>query len=275
MKIIFAKHLGFCTGVRRALEIAKNSLKEDKKPVQFLGEIIHNEKVIAEIREKGGKIIFDPKEAKSGTLVIRAHGAPPLPRLDGVLIRDATCPLVKGAQNVAKELFRAGYKVIIIGEKNHPEVKGILGNAGGGAIVIENEIKAKRIKKFKKLGVLAQTTQSQDNVNKILNILRKKNKELKWENTLCPQVLSRQKELKKILKIADGVLIIGSKTSANTQRLVEIVKKCKKLAWRANSIKELENLSFGDISVLGVVSGTSAPDWEAKKIKKFLMTNNF
>ncbi|MFH1894561.1 MAG: 4-hydroxy-3-methylbut-2-enyl diphosphate reductase [Patescibacteria group bacterium] len=272
MKIIFAKHLGFCTGVRRALETARNSLKNDKKPIWFLGEIIHNEDVMGEIKKKGGKIISNPKEAKSGTLVIRAHGTPPLPRLDGVLIRDATCPLVKRAQNVAKKLLKAGYKVIIIGEKNHPEVKGILGNVRGKAIVIENERQAKRIQKSKKLGILAQTTQGQDSVNKILNIIKKKAKELKWENTLCPQVSFRQKELKEILKTADGILVIGSKTSANTQQLAETAKKYKKV-WRANSIKELKKISFKNISVLGVVSGTSAPDWEVEEIKKFLMIN--
>ena len=255
------------------MEIARNSLKKDEKPVQFLGEIIHNEKVIEEIKKKRGKIIFDPKEIKSGTLVIRAHGAPPLPPLKGVTIRDATCPLVRHAQNIAQKLLKAGYKVIIIGEKNHPEVKGILGNVGGRAIVIENEWQAKRMQKSKKLGVLAQTTQSQDNVNKILDIIKKKTKELKWESTLCPQVSSRQKELKEILKITDGILVVGSKTSANTQRLVEIAKKYKKPVWCTNSSKELKNFSFGDISVLGVVSGTSAPDWEVKEIREFLITN--
>lgn len=260
--------------MRRALEVARNSLKKKNGQVWFLGEIIHNEKVIKEIREKGGKIIFDPKEAKSGTLVIRAHGTRPLPRLDGILIKDATCPLVKRAQDVAKKFLKEGYKVIIIGEKNHPEVKGILGGVKDKAIVIENEQQARDMTKSKKLGVLAQTTQSQDNVNKIIDVLKKKAKNLKWQNTLCPQVSSRQKELKKIMKITDGVLVIGSKTSANTQRLVEIAKKYKKPVWRANTSKELENISFGNISVLGVVSGTSAPDWEVEKMKKILTAKN-
>ena len=262
------------------MEIARNSLEENEKPVQFLGEIIHNEKVIEEIRKKGGKIIFDPRKVKSGTLVIRAHGAPPFPHLNGILIRDATCLLVKRAQSVAKNLFGAGYKVIIIGEKNHPEVKGILGNVGGKALIIENERQAKKIAESlprwqagKKLGVLAQTTQSQNNVNKIINALKNKTKDLRWENTLCPQVSSRQKELKEIMKITDGILVIGSKTSANTQRLVKIAKKHKKTVWRANSTKELKNFSFAGISVLGVVSGTSAPDWEVKEIKKNLIAN--
>jgi (E)-4-hydroxy-3-methyl-but-2-enyl pyrophosphate reductase len=273
MKFVFAKNLGFCTGVRRALETARDSLKNDKKPVWFLGEIIHNENVIEEMKKGGGKTILDPKEAKSGTLIIRAHGTPPLPKLADVKVRDATCLLVKRAQNVAKELKKNGYRVIIIGEKNHPEVKGILGNVGGQAIVVENEKQARKITQSKKIGVLAQTTQSQDNVDKILNVLRKKTRNLKWENTLCPQVAARQKELVKILKKADGVLVIGSKTSANTQQLAKIAKKNDKLVWQANSLWELKKISFKDIPLLGVVSGTSAPDWEVAEIKKFLITN--
>jgi len=272
MKIIFAKHLGFCTGVRKALETARNSLKKDDRPVWFLGEIIHNEDVIGEIKKKGGKIIFDPRKAKSGTLIVRAHGAPPLPPLGNVLIRDATCPLVKRAQNVAKELLAAGYRVMIIGEKNHPEIKGILGNVNMQATVVENEQQAKKLKKVKKLGVLAQTTQSQDNVDKIIDILKNKTEELKWENTLCPQVSARQKELAEIIKKTDGILVIGSKTSANTQRLVEIAKKNKKPVWCVNSTKNLKKINFKNISLLGIVSGTSAPDWEVKEIKNFLIS---
>jgi len=216
MKIIFAQNLGFCTGVRKALETARKSLKKDKKPVWFLGEIIHNEKVIEEIKKKGGKTILDPRKIKSGILVIRAHGTPPLPPLPGVLIKDATCLLVKRAQNIAKELEKDGYSVVVIGEKNHPEVKGILGNISGQAIVVENCQQAKKISKSKNLGVLAQTTQSQNNVDEILKILKEKTKELKWKNTLCPQVAARQKELTEILK-AYGERIVMVENIAITQ----------------------------------------------------------
>jgi 4-hydroxy-3-methylbut-2-enyl diphosphate reductase len=278
MKIIFAKELGFCTGVRSAIGTARNSLQKDKKPVLFLGEIIHNEKITEEIKKKGGKTIFDPKNAKSGTLIIRAHGVAPLPKLKDVLIRDATCPLVKRAQNVAQKFVKEGYKTIIIGEKNHPEVKGILGNAGKKAIVVENKKQAEKISPTNKMGVLAQTTQSQDNVNEILKILKKKAKLLKWENTLCPQVSFRQKELKKILGKADGILVIGSSTSANTKRLVKIAKKKTKSVWCSNSVNDLKKIPLKNILTLGVVSGTSAPDWEVKKIvihlKKYAKKKN-
>jgi len=273
MEIIFAKNVGFCTGVRRALDISRESLGNDKKPVQFLGEIIHNERVINEIKKQGGKIIEKPSDAKSGTLVIRAHGTPPLPELAGVLVRDATCPLVKRAQDAAKSLFGQGLKVIIIGEKNHPEVEGIRGNIGKEGIVIENESEAKKLKNLDKIGVMAQTTQSLEKAEKIIKILRKKSKELKWINTLCPQVLFRQKELATILKKADGILVIGSSTSANTARLAKIAQKKGKAVWRINSADKLKKEEFKNIKTLGVVSGTSAPDWEVEEIRTWLRQN--
>lgn len=272
MRVIFAKNLGFCTGVKKAIKIASDSLKKDPKPVRFLGGIIHNEKIINEIKENGGQIIDCAKNLKDGTLVIRAHGTAPIPELKNVLIRDATCPLVKHAQNVAKKLLKDGYGVIIIGEKNHPEVMGILGNISGQAEVIENPADAEKIHE-KKLGVLAQTTQSQENVDKIIKILENNHNELKWENTLCPQVSARQKELSEIIKKTDGILVIGSHTSANTQRLAEIAQKNNKTAWCANSEAKLKKIDFKNIAVLGVVSGTSAPDWEVIKIVNYL--NNY
>ena len=266
MKIILAKNLGFCFGVKRALGLSEKSLKESKKPVYFLGEVIHNEKITREIKERGGKFISAPKEAKSGTLVIRAHGTPPLPSLKNLLIVDATCPLVKKAQIGAQALLRADYRVIIIGDKKHPEARGILGYVKNKAIVIESEGEAKKLKGLGKIGVVAQTTQDLKKVNKILKILKRKVKELKWLNTLCPQVLFRQKELRQILKKVDGVLIIGSHSSANTSHLAEIAKKSNKLAQWINSPKEIDKKILQDYAVLGVVSGTSTPDWVIEKI---------
>jgi len=273
MKVIFAKHVGFCTGVRRALEIARVSLLEDKKPVQFLGEIIHNERATKNIMEKGGKLISTLNEVRPGTLVVRAHGAPPLPKLKGVKISDATCPLVTRAQAAAKNLFDEKYKVIIIGEKKHPEIKGINGHIGNRAVIIENKSDAKKLKKIEKIGVIAQTTQNLDGVNEIIKILESKTKNLKWINTLCPQVTFRQKELAEIIKKADAVMVIGSKTSANTSRLAEIAQNKGKKVLRINSAAELDKNAFKGISILGVVSGTSAPDWDVSEIKNWLTKN--
>ena len=275
MKIVFAKNIGFCSGVKRAVAIAEKSLKKDPKPVQFLGPLIHNEKVIERLKKLGGKFI-PPSNLesgiKSGTLILRAHGEiVDLKKTEKkIIVRDTTCPLVKNAQLTAQNLFKDGYQVIIIGDKGHPEVKGIKGRTEGQALVLENESQAKSLPKFKKMGVVSQTTQDLNKVNEILKILKNKAKKFKWVNTVCPEVVFRQKELSKISKKADGILVIGSRSSANTRRLAEIVKKVKKPIWWINSLAELKKINFKDISSLGVVSGTSAPDWEIKKIKKWL-----
>ncbi len=275
MKIIFAKHIGFCWGVKRAITIAKKSLKEDPKPIQFLGPLVHNEKVIERLKRLGGKFIpLSRLESgiKSGTLILRAHGEiVDLKKTEKkIIIRDTTCPLVKNAQLTAQNLFKDGYQVIIIGDKGHPEVKGIKGKVEGKTFVIENESQAKSLPKSKKIGVVSQTTQGLNKVNEILKILKNKAKKFKWVNTVCPEVVFRQKELSEISKKADGILVIGSRSSANTRRLAEIVKKVKKPIWWINSLAELKKINFKDISSLGVVSGTSAPDWEIKNIKKWL-----
>jgi 4-hydroxy-3-methylbut-2-enyl diphosphate reductase len=277
MKIIFAKNIGFCFGVKRAIEIAENSFKKELRPIQFLGNLVHNEKVIENLKEKGGKIVSDLDQVKSGTLIIKAHGVSPVLEAKiakSVLVRDATCPLVKKAQLAAQGLFEDGYQVVIIGDRNHQETEGIKGYTKNQAEIVENESQAKKLKIFKKIGVIAQTTQSLDKVNQILKILKNKAKEVKWLNTICPEVLVRQKELSKILKKAGGILVIGSRSSANTKRLVQICRNSKKPVWWINSLKELKKQKFkglgGRTSTLGVISGTSTPDWEVKKIKKWL-----
>jgi len=275
MKIIIAKHVGFCWGVKRAITIAEKSLKKDPKPIQFLGPLVHNEKVIERLKKLGGKFI-PPSNLesgiKSGTLILRAHGEiVDLKKTEKkIIIRDTTCPLVKNAQLKAQNLFEDGYQVIIIGDKGHPEVKGIKGRTEGQALVLENESQAKSLPKFKKMGVVSQTTQDLNKVNEILKILKNKAKKFKWVNTVCPEVVFRQKELSKISKKADGILVIGSRSSANTRRLAEIVKETEKPIWWINSLAKLKKINFKDVSSLGVVSGTSAPDWEIKKIKKWL-----
>lgn len=272
MKIICAKNIGFCSGVRRAISIAEKSIKTDKKPIQFLGSLVHNEKVNEEFEKRGIKFINDLKKAKPGTVIIRAHGILPLAKNINkkITLRDATCPLVKRSQLIAEDLSKNGYQVIIIGDKNHSETEGIKGYTKNTAIIVENEKQIKNLPKFNKIGVIAQTTQSLENVNKILKELKKKTKHIKYINTLCPEVINRQKEIPLILKKVDAILVIGSKDSANTKRLAELAEKNKKTVWMINSAEELTEIDFRRIKKIGVMSGTSTPDWIIKSVIKAL-----
>jgi len=274
MKIIFSKNLGFCSGVIRALSIANQAITKDPKPIQFLGSLVHNELVTDEIKKRGVKFIKDPQQAKEGTIIIQAHGFPFFEDKISkeILIRDATCPLVKRAQIIAEDLYKKNYQVIIIGDKNHPEVKGINSRTGNTSIIVEDTIQAKRLNlpKDKKIGVLSQTTQNRENVKRILDILLKKSKNIEFFDTICPEVEKRQKELNKIFKKCDGILVIGSRTSANTTRLFLLAKEKQKKAFWVNSLEELKKKEIKGVSVLGVVSGTSSPNWEIEKIKRYL-----
>ena len=284
MKIIFAKHIGFCSGVKRAISIAEESFKERRRPIQFLGSLVHNEKVVGEFEKKGVKFVKSFKEVKKGILIIQAHGVPPFSEkvAKKVLIKDATCPLVRKAQLTALSFYKKGYKVIIVGDKNHSEVKGINGYIENSAVIIENESQAEKLNlaEFKKIAVIAQTTQNLNRFNKILKILKKKwlsvvktkrAKGFKGINTICPEVIIRQKELKGILRKSDGILVIGSRSSANTGRLVQAAKKNRKKVIWVNSLEELKKKKMKGISVLGVVSGTSTPNSEVEKIRKYLL----
>ncbi|MFH1510031.1 MAG: 4-hydroxy-3-methylbut-2-enyl diphosphate reductase [Candidatus Nealsonbacteria bacterium] len=272
MKTIISKNIGFCSGVERAILMAEESIKKDKRPIQFLGSIVHNEEVINKFKKLKVKFIKDIKKAKPGTLIIQAHGIPPLKfKLDNkIIIKDATCPLVKRVQLISKKLLEQGYQVIIIGDKKHSETRGIKGYAKNKAIIIENEIEAEKIPDFKKIGVIAQTTQSLENVNLILKVLKKHSKNIKYINTICPEVKIRQKELKTISKKTDGILIMGSKTSANTKRLVNIAKKTKKPFFFVNTYKELNRKKLSKIKILGIASGASTPNWEIKETIQWL-----
>lgn len=272
VKIIFAKNIGFCSGVKRAAAITERTLKEDPSPVQFLGLLVHNEKVIEDFIKKGVKFIKELKEAKSGTLIIQAHGRPPFKQEinSKFTIRDATCPLVKRAQLVAHSFFQKGCQVIILGDENHSEVIGIKGYTENTAVVVKDEKEAQKLPFFEKIGFLSQTTKNEETFERVLEILKKKTKELYWQKTLCPEVKARQDELERILKKCDGILLIGSRLSANTQRLAEKVKKLKKKLFWINSLEELKKQKINGLSDLGVISGTSTPNWEIEKIKLWL-----
>ncbi len=272
MKIITAKNIGFCFGVKKAISIAEKALKEKTKPVQFLGNLVHNENIVAEFLKKG--VIFRKKirEIKPGILIIQAHGFPPLPRNlnNTISIKDATCPLVKKNQILTNSLYKQGYRIIIVGDRRHSEVQGIKARAMNGTTIVKNKKEAARLPNFKKVAIVSQTTQDLNNVNEVLKTLKEKYKKIKYFNTLCPEVQNRQKEAKSIAKKSAAILIIGSKISANTKQLYQISKKSGKPVFWVNSLKELKKKKIGNPATLGLLSGTSADNSEIKKIVKYL-----
>ncbi len=276
MEINLAKSAGFCFGVKRALDIAFKTAKSGRE-VYMLGNIVHNEDVIKETAKAGIKKIAKlAAQGKSKTLLIRAHGAGINTFIKaaslGYKIVDATCPMVKEIHKIAKENEKKGYKIIIIGDKEHDEVRGIIGQLKNKAIIVDNSknIPFEKIKRAQKAAVISQSTQKLEKVSEIVGILKPHIKELKFFNTICRPTRIKQEEIKSLPLKNDIVLIIGSKTSANTRRLFEIAKSLNPRAYWIQSRKEINPTWFKNKRSVGITAGASTPEWITKGVINYI-----
>lgn len=264
MKIHLAKSAGFCFGVRKAITIALETAKT-KKPIFMLGDIVHNEEVVRQIQRAGIKKIGRLGKGKGKTLLIRAHGCS-RKTLDkalksGYTVIDATCPMVKEIHKIARKLENSGYRVVIIGDRLHDEVQGIAGQLKSKAIIIDKleDIPAK-IKMIKQAGVIVQSTQNLDNVLKILDALRKYIPRVQFHNTICNPTRIKQGEVKSMPLENNLMIVIGSKTSANTKRIYEIAKPLNKNSYWINSAKEIKKSWLNNAKSVGITAGASTPE---------------
>ena len=288
MNIKLAKNIGFCFGVKRALSLTLKALRENPgKTIYTLGPLIHNPPVIRDLRQKGVKVISSPAYAGRGIFVIPSHGLAPkvveAARRRGAEILDATCPYVLRSQKIASGLADDGYHVVIVGEKLHPEIKGIIGRVGRAGTVVNRAVNLRSLPYRKKIGVIAQTTESLSRFRDIVAVLVGKTSELKVCNTLCVHTLDRQKEAVELAGKVCAMIVVGGRNSANTRRLYELCRK-KVPAFHIESAGELGRgtrvlrvlrkvLNRGDRgcgphqrSGVGVVSGTSTPDVSIREL---------
>ncbi|MGD2278699.1 MAG: 4-hydroxy-3-methylbut-2-enyl diphosphate reductase [Candidatus Omnitrophota bacterium] len=270
MEINIAKSSGFCFGVRRAINISK-ALAGGKKPVCVLGDIVHNSFVVRELAEKGIRKIGRLVPKKNSILIIRAHGAPKKiferAKRSGYKIIDATCPKVKDIYKIARRLERTN-KIIIIGDQNHDEVKGIAGQLKKKPIIIESprKIPAEKLKRVKKAAVITQSTQTIENINAIMERLERIMPRVKLHNTTCRTTVIKQQEIKSLPEKNDVVLIVGSPTSANTKRLYQIAKRINKKTHWIESAEGLKKSWFKRVKKVGIMAGASTPDEVVKEI---------
>ncbi len=277
MQIKIAEHCGFCFGVRRAIDIAERLLSQSNGAVYSWGEIIHNPKVVERFSKKGMKVITDLKAAEQGTILISSHGTSP-EALEAIhkknlKIVDATCPFVKSAQMIAKRLKEEGFDIFIVGDRLHPEVRGILGFAGKRGYVIENDkLDGMPKKRFSKIGILAQTTQAKENFLKIATRILEKGlfKEGRLFNTICNDTKERQESAKELLNSCDLLIVVGGRNSANTKRLWEICRVSGKESYRIESAEEIKDSWLKDKKRVGIVSGASTPDESIREVVKKL-----
>ncbi|MGI6574455.1 MAG: bifunctional 4-hydroxy-3-methylbut-2-enyl diphosphate reductase/30S ribosomal protein S1 [bacterium] len=277
LDIKIAKHSGFCAGVRQALNKALAAAQDYNEPVYTWGPLVHNNRVINDLEQKGIKAITSLDKIEPGVLVIRAHGAPPAvfeqALEQGFSVIDATCPSVKRCQLQAKTLIEEGKNVVVVGKRGHPEIIGICGWAENKVIVVENAAEAKALKFTVPVGVLAQTTQNEKKFAEIVDVLRNKAPAIEVYSTICGATSSRQEAAIELANEVDLMIVIGSAHSANTKQLAQICRETGVTVCRIESASQFNREWLQNKSKVGVIAGASTPDVTIEEVIR-VMTEN-
>ena len=267
MEIILAENCGFCFGVEKAIEKVEKVLEEHKgSKIYSVGPIIHNPQVVSKLEEKGLKIVDGVEDIDEGILVIRSHGLPPVEIEKAVNknleIVDATCPFVKNAQNICCLLKKEKYKIVIIGEKEHPEVKSLVGFAGENTVVVKAEENIEELPKSGKVGFLSQTTQPLKSVVAVIeNLNWSKYSEVRVFDTICDATSKRQESALKIAKAVNLMIVIGGYNSSNTKKLAQICLDSGVETVHIEDKKDIKNEWFKGKKKIGITAGASTPRW--------------
>lgn len=268
MKILIAKEVGFCFGVKRAMKMTEHVVSQgcgEGEKVYTLGPLIHNPHVINRLQEKGGAVADEVSDIDHGTVVVRTHGVAPQQmeelkqRVHRVM--DATCPYVTKSQSYASQLQKEGYHVLIVGDQHHPEIKGVIGFVKGNYTVIKTVEEAEQLKFCPKLGVIAQTTFNVGKFNEILSRLSDKANEIRIFNTICDDTFVRQRSAADLAGQSDVMVIVGGRNSANTNKLVEICTSIQKRTYHIEEVQEIRRIDFDEVQSVGITTGASTPDW--------------
>lgn len=279
MEVTVANPTGFCFGVRRAIDALENVLDSASgKVVVSIGMPIHNPQEVDRLRSRGLLVVDSVKDVPDGArVVIRAHGEPRCVYDElserGIEITDATCTFVKRAQEEAYSLSKDGYSVILLGNKDHPEVRSIVGHADAHITVVASPEEAKSLPCMSKIGLISQTTQQEEKLAQLAGLLVPKAGKLLVSNTICRATVERQEAVRKLAKNVDGVIIVGGRSSANTEKLYEIAKSGGENgepvpALLVESADELDRGWLQGKDSIGVAAGASTPKWLIETIYK-------
>ena len=276
MEVTLAKSAGFCFGVKRAVDMVYEEAGKGEKVYTF-GPIIHNEEVVSDLKSKGVEVINTIEELcqiKNATVIIRSHGVAKsvydMLERQQVRIVDATCPFVKKIHNIVKEHTEQGEDIVIIGNAKHPEVEGIKGWGKDNVIVIENEEDAEKYvpNEGKKVCIVSQTTFNYKKFQDLVEIISKKMYDIIALNTICNATEVRQTEAMKLAKVSDAMIVIGGKSSSNTQKLYEICKRECKNTYYIQTLVNLDLDAFQSFRSVGITAGASTPNNIIKEVQK-------
>ena len=279
MEILLAEHAGFCFGVKRAVEGVYNLIEQGKK-IYTYGPIIHNEEVVKDLESKGVSVIEGENELKAHAneiVIIRAHGIPKriYELMDDLNIEciDLTCPFVKRIHTIVEDKSKEGYRIVVIGNPNHPEVVGIMGWSEGNAIAIETVSEAENleINREEKVCIVSQTTFNRKKFKELVEIVENKVYNVNVVDTICNATKERQESAGEIASKVDVMLVVGGRSSSNTQKLYDIcVKECPNTYY----IQTKDDLKKIDLpmtaSLIGITAGASTPNKIIEEVQDYV-----
>jgi 4-hydroxy-3-methylbut-2-enyl diphosphate reductase len=264
LSVRISESAGFCPGVERALRLTLDAIDDAPQPIRTLGPLIHNPSVIADLDKKGIGVINEQAHAvDGGTIILRSHGVlkgvKEKLEASGVAVVDATCPFVTSAQDKAARLSEDGYLVIILGDRDHPEVLALRSYGGEGSLVVESPEDLPLKLPGRRIGVVVQTTQSQQRLSQLVAHLAGHARELLVHNTICNATEQRQAAALAMASEVEAVVVVGGKESGNTRRLAELCRSRQARTYHVESADELDPAWFHDIGTVGVTAGASTP----------------
>jgi (E)-4-hydroxy-3-methyl-but-2-enyl pyrophosphate reductase len=282
MKILIAKSAGFCMGVRRAVEMVMDAPGEYRSPIYTYGPLIHNAQVLELLEEKGIFALDQIPDTGEGTVLIRAHGVPPDARHRlqeaGFQVIDATCPRVIKVQTIIRKHTQKQHAAIIIGDRDHPEVIGLLGYAGDRGCVAGTMEELQALPAFDQAIIVAQTTQNTQFFEEVKRWAAENHPHYRIYDTICDSTERRQAEVNRLAKEVDTVVVVGGRNSGNTQRLAEIARASGKPTYHIETEADLEGLDIGELNAarfIGITAGASTPNWVIKRVYRSLEALRF
>ena len=265
MKVVLADTAGFCIGVKRALEMVLKAINENQSKIYTYGPLIHNPQVLELLRERGISILDPGEEVPPGLVVIRAHGIPPQERRlleqGGGQIIDATCPRVAKVQVIIRRWAAKGCATLIVGDADHPEVRGLMGYTEGRGYVVSTSQDVADLPDLHDLIVVAQTTQSKRQFEARVQEITGRFSQVQIFNTICDATASRQAEVQELARQAEALVVVGGRNSGNTQRLVEISQGTGIPTYHVETEQELDLVEMSRYQSVGVTAGASTPHW--------------
>jgi 4-hydroxy-3-methylbut-2-enyl diphosphate reductase len=274
MDVKIARTAGFCWGVRRTVEKVMEVADHAAGPVVTLGPIIHNPQAVARFQERGVATVASVAEVADGTtVVVRTHGAVrdelAAAKERGLEVVDGTCPYVIFPQAMARRLSSEGYHLVIVGDANHAEIKGVVSYAQGPVTVVKPGDPVPEFK-AKKVAVIAQTTVIGADFERVVGRLALRHMEVRAVNTICNDTEERQADARALAREVDAVVVVGGKNSANTRHLAELCKDLQPRTWHVETEAELQPTWFQGCKVVGLSAGASTPDWVVEGVAGWL-----